>query len=219
MIAVGFSHLVAAYGYPAVFGAVALESVGVPVPGETTLVAAATYAGATHKLSLVLLILVAMLAAVVGDNLGYLVGRLRGERFLLRMGHHLHIDGAKLESKLVVTRYLFSRHGAKIVFLGRFVTILRTYAALLAGTGEMAWKRFLFSNALGGVTWAFVFGVGAYEFGGLVTRIGNVMAIILGTAAVILAVLGYLAMRRYVGEILVRARTGTLQSHSGPHAA
>jgi len=202
------SHLVVNYGYLAVFAAVALESLGVPVPGETTLIAAATYAGTTHKLSDIPIVVIAAVAAVVGDNLGYLLGRMGGERVLLKIGRYVRLD----TSKLKIAQYLFTRHSGKIVFLGRFVTVLRTYAALLAGISKMAWARFLFFNALGGVLWAVVFGVGAYQFGGLITRFGNIVTAILGIGALIAIVVGYAALRRYGTEIQARAEAAILMS-------
>jgi membrane protein DedA with SNARE-associated domain len=212
MTAVTVSHMVASYGYVTVFAAVALESLGVPIPGETTLVVAAAYAGATHKLALLPVVVVAVLGAVVGDNIGYLVGASAGKRVLLRVGRLLRMDGSKLEAKLAIVDYLFSRHGGKLVFFGRFVTLLRTYAALLAGVGRMRWSAFLFYNALGGFVWAVAFGVGGYEFGGLVTRIGNATTVGLGVGVVIAAVLGLVAMRRYGARIQARAEAAILQS-------
>src|SRR6266700_8302423 len=90
-------HLVQTYGYWAVFLAVGLESVGLPIPGETTLIAAALFAGNTHRLSLVYLVAVASVAAIAGDNLGYLIGRGGGYRLLRRYGHRVHVDEAKLK--------------------------------------------------------------------------------------------------------------------------
>jgi len=208
VIGASVSHLVVSYGYLAVFAAVLLESLGVPVPGETTLIAAAIYAGASHKLSDAPIVAVAAIAAVTGDNLGYLLGRTGGERLLLRFGRYVRLDASKLK----IARYLFARHGGKIVFLGRFVSILRTYAALLAGISKMPWTRFLLFNALGGVVWAVVFGVGAYQFGGLITRFGNNVTVTLGIGAVIGAVVGYVAVRRYGAEIQARAEAAALAS-------
>lgn len=209
MIAVSVSHLVATYGYLAVFVAVGLESLGVPVPGETTLIAAGIYAGATNRLSIMGIAALAALAAILGDNLGYLLGRTAGQKVLLRLGRHFRLDNRKF----TFLQYLFSRHGGKIVFFGRFVTILRTYAALLAGTSKMAWKRFLMFNAAGGVLWAATFGVGSYEFGAVVTRFGNVATAVLGACAVVGAVVGFVAMRRYGSQILARAEAAISASH------
>ena len=135
------------YGYWAVFLAVGLESLGVPIPGETTLIAAALYAGSTHRLNFVTLGIVAAAAAIVGDNIGYLIGRFGGYRLLRRYGHYVRVD----EAKLKVGRYLFDRHGGKVVFFGRFISVLRTYAAFLAGVNMMVWRRFLLYNAAGGI--------------------------------------------------------------------
>jgi membrane protein DedA with SNARE-associated domain len=110
-----------------VFGLIASESSGIPLPGETALVSAAIYAGNTHSLDIGFLILVAAAAAVVGDNLGFWVGRELGFRVLVRYGRYLGLD----EARLKLGQYLFLRHGGKIVFLGRFVAVLRAFAAVL----------------------------------------------------------------------------------------
>src|SRR5258708_1347559 len=129
MLAVSIDHLLQTYGYWAVFVAVGAESLGVPIPGETTLISAALLAGSRHQLNVVWIVVVASAAAIVGDNLGYLLGRLGGYRLLLRYGRYVRLD----EAKIKVGRYLFDRHGGKVVFFGRFVSVLRTYAAFLAG--------------------------------------------------------------------------------------
>ena len=139
-------HLIVTYGYLAVFLLVAVESFGVPLPGETAVIVAATYAGATHNLSVWVIFLLAALGAVLGDTGGYWIGNKGGYRLLRRWGHYVRFD----EPKLKVARYLFERHGGKVVFFGRFVSILRTYAAFLAGTARMRYGRFLTWNASGG---------------------------------------------------------------------
>src|ERR1700761_3324945 len=140
---------VAHYGYPAVFTLVALESAGVPLPGETALVSAAVFAG-QGALNLEAVIATAALAAILGDNLGYWVGREYGFPLVYRYGHAIRLD----EGRLKVAQYLFVRHGGKIVFFGRFVAILRAFAAFLAGVNRLPWPRFLIFNALGGIVWA-----------------------------------------------------------------
>lgn len=174
-------QLVATYGYLAVFLAVGLESLGVPIPGETTLIAAALFAGSTHRLSLAVLVIVASAAAIAGDNLGYLIGRGGGYRLLRRYGHRVHVD----EAKLKVGRYLFDRHGGGVVFFGRFITVLRTYAAFLAGANLMSWRRFLLYNAAGGILWATLVGGGAYLLGSAAHRAGTVVAIAGGVLLVV----------------------------------
>jgi membrane protein DedA with SNARE-associated domain len=155
------SHLLASYGLGMVFLIVCAESVGVPLPGETTLTLAAIYAGATHQLSIVGVIAAAAGGAILGDNVGYGIGRWGGYRLLRRYGRYIRVD----EHRLKIGRYLADRHGGKVVFFGRFVSILRTYAAFLAGTTQMRWRRFLAFNATGGIVWAVIYGVAFYYFG------------------------------------------------------
>lgn len=153
--------LVAQHGYWVVFLIVMLESAGVPLPGETVLILASVYAGATGELMIVLVITCAAAGAILGDNIGFWVGRTWGLKFLLRYGKFIHLP----EQRLRLGQYLFARHGAKIVFFGRFVAFLRIFAALLAGVNKYRWPPFLFFNAAGGIIWAIIFGVGAYLFG------------------------------------------------------
>ncbi len=132
------NHLLQSYGYLAVFVFIALESLGLPLPGETALIAAAVYAGSAHRLNIGVVFLVAAVAAIGGDNAGYWLGRSAGQRLVGRYGRLVRLDATKLK----IGRYLFARHGGTVVFAGRFVTVLRTYAAFLAGLNEMRWPRF-----------------------------------------------------------------------------
>ena len=141
--------LVHHYGYLAVLFFVALESAGIPMPGETVLISAAIFAGA-GALNIFLVIACAAIAAIVGDNAGYWVGREFGFPLIYKYGAALKLD----EGRLKVGQYLFLRHGGKIVFFGRFVAVLRAFAAFLAGVNCLPWPRFLFFNALGGMVGA-----------------------------------------------------------------
>jgi membrane protein DedA with SNARE-associated domain len=161
------AHFLMAYGYWAVLLFVAIESAGIPLPGETMLLVAAIYAGATHRLSLPLVIAAAASGAILGDNLGYWVGREGGYRLLRRYGHHIGID----ERKLKLGQYLFRKYGGKVVFFGRFIAVLRTWVAFLAGLNRMPWPSFLLYNALGGIIWATLYGLGGYFFGNNVYRL------------------------------------------------
>ena len=116
------THLVDTWGYWAVALFVLAESFGVPLPGETALIVAGAYAGHSHRLSPWLIFVVAAVSAVVGGELGYVLGRFGGYRLVQRWGHKVRLD----ERKLRISRYLFDAHGSKVVFFGRFVTILRT---------------------------------------------------------------------------------------------
>lgn len=166
------THLVATYGYLAVLAVVAIESMGIPVPGETMLLVASVYAGATHKLEVALVIGTAAIGAILGDNLGFLLGRLGGSRLLQRYGRYARLD----ERRLRLGQYLFQRHGGKVVFFGRFVTVLRAWAAVLAGAHRMSWRRFLAFNAAGGVVWATLMGLGGYVFGSTALGLGGLIA-------------------------------------------
>jgi membrane protein DedA with SNARE-associated domain/membrane-associated phospholipid phosphatase len=153
-------HLIESYGYWIVFGFVAIESLGIPLPGETILVTAGALAAVGH-LSLAAVIATASAGAILGDGSGYWIGRIGGLRLLRRYGRLLHVD----ESKLDRVRAFFSRHGPKAVFFGRFVALLRTWTAILAGTAEMPYRVFTFYNVLGGVIWAALFGALGFAFG------------------------------------------------------
>jgi membrane protein DedA with SNARE-associated domain len=151
-------NLLANYGYLAVFALVGIESLGIPLPGETMLVTAAIYAGATHKLSIEGVIGASVAGAIIGDNIGYLAGYKGGLPLFRRYGRYIRLD----ERRLRLGLYLFSKYGGKVVFFGRFVSILRTYAAFLAGTSHMQWRRFFLFNASGGIAWSLSFGLAAY---------------------------------------------------------
>ena len=195
------TNLVTQYGYLAVLVIVGLESTGVPLPGETTLVAAALYAGATHNLNIVGVVIAAAVGAILGDNLGYLIGHWGGYRLLIRYGRYIRLS----EKRIKIARYLFLRYGGEVVFFGRFTAILRTYAAFLAGTTRMPWRRFLFFNAAGGIAWATIYGGGAYLLGRQIERLSGPFEIVFVAAAVIAIVVGALIIRRQEERLAVAA--------------
>jgi membrane protein DedA with SNARE-associated domain/membrane-associated phospholipid phosphatase len=153
-------HLLETYGYAGVFVLVGLESLGVPLPGEAALLTAAAFAAQGH-LSIVGVILAAAAGGIAGDTAGYWIGRKGGLAAVRRYGKFLHIDDATLER----ARAFFQRHGGKTVFLGRFVSLLRMWAAVLAGVSRMPYGRFGVYNAAGGLCWATLFGSLGYLFG------------------------------------------------------
>ena len=163
------TQIVESYGYYAVFALIALESMGIPLPGETALITAALYAGTTHHLNIAALAATAASAAIVGDNAGYWIGRTGGYRLAERYGRLVGLDRAKLK----VGRYLFARHGVKVVFAGRFIAVLRTFAAFFAGVSRMRWAAFLVANAAGGVLWAGFYAFGAYALGNAASSVGS----------------------------------------------
>jgi membrane-associated protein len=172
-------------GYLAVAVFVGVEASGVPVPGETALIGAAVLASQGH-LSIELVIAIAAAAAIVGDNIGYGLGRRYGRRLIERPGR------TKVRRQMALARgeQLVDRHGPKAVFLGRWIALLRIWAAWLAGIAGMRWRSFLLWNALGGIGWALFFGLLGY-WGGeataeLVARLGVGAAVAVGVAAVVL---------------------------------
>src|SRR5438128_7679189 len=130
------------------------------------LLVAAIYAGTTHQLFIPLVIVAAATGAILGDNLGFWVGREGGYRLLRRFGRYLRME----ERRLKLGQYLFMKYGGKVVFFGRFVAVLRAWAAFLAGTNRMSWPRFLLFNALGGIMWATLYGMGGYLLGKNINR-------------------------------------------------
>ncbi len=171
------------------------------MPGETTLTLAAIYAGATSKLNIAAVIASAAAGAIIGDNIGYGIGSVGGYRLLHRYGHHIRID----ERRLKIGQYLFDRHGGKVIFFGRFVSILRTYAAFLAGTTRMHWARFLLFNAAGGIVWATVYGVGYYYFGSALKHLQASVDIALGAAAAVLLIGLLVWLRRKEAQLALAA--------------
>jgi membrane-associated protein len=153
-------------GYAAVFAFVAIETMGIPVPGETALIAAALLAH-DGQLDLVPLLAIASAAAILGDNIGFAIGRHGGRRLFERPG-----PGRAYRLKVLEHgEPFFERHGAKAVFLGRWVSGLRIASAWLAGMNRMSWPKFLFWNALGGVAWACSIGIAVYVAGDVAERV------------------------------------------------
>lgn len=154
-------HTLQTLGYPAVVIFVMIESSGIPFPGETMLLLAAFYAAIDHHLQLPIVIACAALGAILGDNIGYSVGRTGGKAFIERYGQYLFLKPEHLER----AEQFFARHGDKTVFLGRFVAVLRAWAAFLAGVNQMHWRTFFIYNAAGGIVWATLFGLLGYYAG------------------------------------------------------
>jgi membrane protein DedA with SNARE-associated domain len=187
---VNVNHLVEVSGYPLLFLIVMAEASGVPVPGETGLITAGILAS-RHKLQIEPVIALAAAGAIVGDNIGYLIGR-KGGRWLLERPGRFHRQ--RLQA-LQSGETFFERHGPKAVFLGRFVLGLRVWASWLAGATHMRWRSFFLWNALGGITWATAIGLVAYFIG---HTAGNAIETfgLYGLAAVLLAVASALFMHR-----------------------
>jgi len=194
-------QLVTLHGYWVVGLIVGLESLGLPLPGETILVLAAIYAATEPSFNIWVVIAVAAFGAIIGDNIGYWLGSKYGYALLLRYGERIGM----FEPRIKLGQYLFVRHGAKVVFLGRFVALLRILAAFLAGLNRMPWRAFLMANATGGVIWAAIFGFGGFIFGKALLQVHHALApIVFALALAGFFGCGYL-IRRYENRLTASA--------------
>jgi membrane protein DedA with SNARE-associated domain/membrane-associated phospholipid phosphatase len=182
-------HLIGSYGYLIVFLLVGIESFGIPLPGETALITASAFA-ALGRLNIYGVIAVAATGAILGDNAGYWVGKKGGIALVHKYGRYVRLD----EKKIARMHSFFEKHGAKTVFLGRFISLLRCWAAALAGVALMPYGTFMLWNALGGVTWAGIFGTLGYVFGKNLPRLEHYLGQASMAAALLVALVVGLAV-------------------------
>ena len=195
------TKLISADGYWWIAIIIALESAGIPLPGEITLLLAGAYAGTTHRLDIEFVIISATVGTIVGANLGFWIGHEVGYPLLLRFGRHLGLD----EPRIKVGQYLFLRFGDKVVFFGRFFALLRTLSAPLAGINRMPWRRFFAASAAGGIVWTSLFGLGAYYLGEEAGRFARPFGIGFGIMGVIGAAVIFLILRRHEAQFTTKA--------------
>ena len=184
------------WGYPVVFVFVMIESIGIPFPGETMLLLGAFFAASGH-LSIYGVIAAAAAGAIIGDNVGYWIGRKGGQPLIQRYGKYVFVK----EKHLATAERFFERHGDKTVFFGRFISILRTWAAFLAGVNRMRWPAFLLYNAAGGMLWSITYGVIGYFVGrvvGVATIERYSSYVGYGFIGVVVLVVGVFFLRRYL---------------------
>ena len=189
------THFIQDYGLWFLFGIVSLESAGLWLPGETALIAAGVYASNGH-LAITEVIVVAAVAAIIGDNIGYWLGREGGRRLIYRWGWSRRIA----DRVLPPAERFFERHGGKAVFLARFFGGVRVTGAWMAGITHMSWWKFLFWNALGGVVWATVVGLVSFYAGraaaDALAHYGAVGGIAIAALIVVVVVAAHLVRRR-----------------------
>jgi membrane protein DedA with SNARE-associated domain len=191
------TSLVHHYGLIALFLIVMLESGGVPLPGETALVAAGVFAS-QGELNIVEVITVAAVAAIIGDNLGYWIGRTGGRKLLERS----KFLSRWMERVLPWAEGFFHRHGAKTIFIARFFSVLRVTAAWMAGVSRMPWLKFLAWNAAGGICWAVLVGLVAYYLGHAAADAISRYGLIGGVALVVLAALALVGFHFWKKRLL-----------------
>ena len=194
-------HLIVHYGYAAVGLIVAIESMGIPAPCETALVVSAIYAASHPDLHIAGVIGAAAVGAILGDNVGYWLGREFGYPLLLRYGRYVGLT----ETRIKLGQYLFLRHGGMVVFFGRFIAVLRVLAAFLAGVNRMEWRSFLIANASGGILWSLVYGLGAYFFGATLFHAQRPVTIALVIVGVLIVVVAMRYVRAHEAELERRA--------------
>ena len=154
------SRLLQSYTYPVLVALVLLESIGIPLPGEIALVTAAAYASLGH-ISIYIVIILAAVAAIVGGILGYWIGIKGGLPLVVRYGAYVGVRRSHIER----THAFFERNGAKTILFGRFIAILRTWAAVVAGAASMSFTKFVIYTSIGSVVWAILFGFLGFTFG------------------------------------------------------
>jgi membrane protein DedA with SNARE-associated domain len=198
------AHLIHDYGLAVVAAVIGIESVGFPFPGESVLILAGIFAGTKHELNIFSVVATAAVAAIVGQMIGYAIGREFGYRLLVRYGPYLRIT----ESRIKLGEYLFLRHGRKIIVIARFVPVLRSIAGILAGANRMPWGQFMLANIIGAFAWAAFFGFAAYLLGRQVEHVARPLVIVIGIAAVIVIAAAANFIRRHEAE---RALPGPLQ--------
>lgn len=192
-----FEHLLHAYGYAAIVVVIALENVGLPLPGETILITSAVFAATTRELGVVGIVIAAAVAAFGGSVAGFMIGRY-GERHFL---HRLGLD----ERDLRLGRYLFQRFGGRVVFVARFIAVLRSLAGLLAGANAMPLKRFLIASGLGALAWSASFGFTAYALGREIEVLSARTAVALGVLVLLAAIAGIGFLRRNRARLQIEA--------------
>lgn len=194
-------QLLHTYGYPALAILIALECLGLPLPGETLLIGAVLYAVRTRDIDIGLVVLSASLGAFVGQFAGYAIGYTLGYRLLRQHGARIGLTA----SRLSLGRILFRRHGVKVVIASRFVAILRQIAGLLAGATRMPRLRFLVANAVGSVLWAAGYGLGAEALGETLKHLAGPLAIGLGLIVAGGIIAGVLFVRHHERRLMSRA--------------
>jgi|SRR5579863_230045 len=183
------------YGYLILFLGLLAENAALPVPGETILLISALYCN-FGQLRLGLILPVGIVAAVLGDNVSFYVGRRYGRPFVDRYGRYILISERRMER----IEHFFERHGARAIFLQRWITGFRVVGALVAGTTRMGWSRFLFYNLCGAVVWVTTVGLLGYFFA---LNIPLILLILERSGA---ALLGLLLLGAIIGLLKIRSR-------------
>jgi membrane protein DedA with SNARE-associated domain len=181
-----FIWLLHTYGYTGLAVIVGLESLGLPVPGEGALIVSAIYAGSTHNMNPVIVIIAAATGAILGQTGAYWIGLKVGHSLLRRHGQKIGLTWRRL----ALGRMLFRKHGFKLVVVARFIVVLRVITAMLAGANQMPWRKFILANVLGSVAWASFYGIGATLLGKQMKHSSGPIGIAVGVVVLVISLLG-----------------------------
>jgi membrane protein DedA with SNARE-associated domain len=196
-----FAHLIHDYGLVVVGGVIGLESIGLPFPGESVLILASIFAGTKHDLNIFAVVVTAATSAIVGQMVGYVIGREFGYYLLLRYGPYVRIT----QRRIKLGEYLFLRHGGKILIIARFVPVLRSIAGILAGANRMPWRQFMLANVVGAFAWAAFFGFAAYMLGRQIERVAGPLVMVIGAATVVVIVIAAIFVGRHEAQLAEEA--------------
>jgi membrane protein DedA with SNARE-associated domain len=191
------TDLVVRFGYFAVFLLIFFECAGIPLPGEIILVSASVFAGTTRQLEIGYVIVAAAAAATLGGELGFWLGRRYGFALLHRYGCYVNLT----EPRLKIVQWIFLKYGGRIIFLGRFTALLRTYVAMLAGANKYPTHNFFIWNFAGGVVWALVFGTGGFFFGNSIKYIAGPVSVGLLAAAIVVIICLWLTFKKHESRL------------------
>ena len=195
------AEFVSIYGIWLVAAFIALESVGIPLPAEAALIAAGFFAARTHHLDIWSLIAAGIAAAILGEVVGFWIGRRFGHQLLMRYGARLGFT----EGRIRIGQWLFVRYGGRFVFIARFLPFLRNMAAVLAGTNAMAQRNFYFASATAAAAWIVCYGLASYSFGEAFADVASPAAVVLGLAAASVVLAAPALMLRYEKRLLAQA--------------
>ncbi len=195
------AHLIHEYGLMVVAVIISLESLGLPLPGETALIIASAYAGSKHELGIVAVILTAASASIIGRSFGYVIGHEYGYWLLLKYGGYIGIT----ERRIKLGQYLFLRHGGKIVLIAQFLPVLRTIAGILAGANRMPPAHFMVTNVVGASLWATAFGVAAFYLGKQVEKLAGSLLLVFGVCVVVAIVVIVNFVGRHEAQLAAEA--------------
>ncbi len=185
-----------------------VESVGIPVPGEITLVAAGIYASTRPNESIFLIVLAAILGAFIGSLAGYLIGATGGFKLIHKHGKKIGIT----EPRLKLGHYVFNRRGVLVVVLGRFVSGLRAFLGLFAGLTRMRLRSFLIANMSGAIIWSSLYGFGSYQLGSTINKLSSILTYVLVPVALILIVAAVVFLKKNEEKLIAKAE----EAYPGP---